>query len=121
MPVYGVEVYLPWNDTWIKLPLLPDLGEGGGRIARTQIMSIPDGFLALYLLGGGSMDKHGGAWNDNARVWHLQWDYSSHNYSWRDRQTPKMGNLSFTKTTFSGSTGVYWITRFSFFKSYKVI
>ena len=77
----------------MELPELPDLGKGGGRIDKTRIMSIPDGALRLYLLGGGSVDKHGSFQNDTARVWQLQWDFSSHNYSWEDRDTPEMGNL----------------------------
>ena len=93
MPVYGVEVYLPWNDTWMELPELPDMGEGDGGMVKTRIMSIPDGALCLYLLGGSSMNTDGRPQMATARVWQLQWDYNSHNYSWEDRYTPEMGNL----------------------------
>ena len=79
-----MEVYIPWNNTWLDLPLLPDLGDGGGRMERTRIMYMTDtsaGFN-LYLLGASRTDLNTGWIISTNTVWTLMWDMGSKTYSW---------------------------------------
>ena len=92
--VFGVEVYLPWNDTWLDLPPLPDLGGGYGRMDRTRLMFLSDvagGVPLLYLLGGSTTIWSHGVDASDRRVWILQWDTFNHTYSWSDRDEPLLG------------------------------
>ena len=88
----SVEVYIPWNNTWIDLPPLPDLGDGYGRMDHTRIMFLPDsGGTHLYLLGGRSTDWNKGDAKVIGTVWRLVWDKSSLTYSWTDSFDPELG------------------------------
>ena len=88
--VHSVEVYLPWNNTWLDLPPLPELSDGGGRMDMTRIMSLTDsGGSYLYLLGGSSSDRNTGFTTDTGTVWRLLWDRGSRTYSWIDG--PQLG------------------------------
>ena len=96
-PVYSVEVYIPWNDTWMDLPPLPDFGGGQYRMDKTRIMSLPGlaggGEPGLYLLGGTSSNCSRGEETDTNQVWRLMWDHGSHTYSWTDTYLQELGRL----------------------------
>ena len=92
-----MEVYIPWNDTWINLPPLPNLGDGGGRLDTTPIMFLPDhggGGSFLYLLGGSSTDWNTEVATATKTVWRLMWDSSSQTYSWTNSIDPELGRYS---------------------------
>ena len=87
-----MEVYIPWNNTWLDLPLLPELGEGVGRMDMTSIMSLTDsGGSTLYLLGGSNNDWSIGVGTTTWTVWRLLWDKGSQTYSWIHRLDPRLG------------------------------
>ena len=52
--VGSVEVNLPWNNTSITPPLLPDVEHGSRRMDDGRILYLPEpgGGYNLYLLGG---------------------------------------------------------------------
>ena len=91
--MYGVEVYIPWNNTWLDLPLLPDQGYGEGRMERTCIMflSVSGGVFELYLLGGRRTDWNTGENTVTTGVWTLVWASGSQTYSWSYRFNPLLG------------------------------
>ena len=83
--VQSVEVYIPWNNTWLDLPSLPDLSDEGDRMDLTSILSLTDSAGSfLYLLGGSSNDWDSGECRETGTVWRLEWDRGSRTYSWRD-------------------------------------
>ena len=90
-----MEVYIPWNNTWLDLPPLPDLGDGGGRMEKTRIMSMTDSSngLALYLLGASRTEMNTGWTTSTDIVWTLVWDMGSKTYSWTHgpTQVPPLG------------------------------
>ena len=88
-----MEVYIPWNNTWLDLPLLPDLGEGDGRMDRTRILYTTDsaGGFYLSLLGGSSTRWNTAEYTSVNNVWTLLWDKGSKTYSWTDRDAPALG------------------------------
>ena len=79
-----MEVYIPWNNTWLDLPPLPDLGDGEGRMDETSIMFLQDsgGGSRLNLLGGSSTDWKTDLGTSTRDVWTLVWDSGSQTYSW---------------------------------------
>ena len=90
--VNSVEVYIPWNNTWLDLPPLPDLGDGEGRMDQTRIMSLTDsGGSYLHLLGGSRSDYNTEMATDTGTVLRLQWDRGSQTYSWIDSLDPALG------------------------------
>ena len=92
-PVHSAEVYIPWNNTWLDLPLLPDLGDGAGRMDDVRIMSLTPsgGGSSLNLIGGSSGDYNTGMAFISMKVWTLQWDVGSQTYSWNNRLNPELG------------------------------
>ena len=87
-----MEVYLPWNNTWLDLPPLPDLGDGDGRMDRTRIMSLTvSGGSDLHLLGGSRTDWNTGEVRATRTVWRLEWDSGSQTYSWTSRSNQALG------------------------------
>ena len=87
-----MEVYIPWNNTWLDLPPLPDLGDGGSRMDETRIMSLPaSGGSYLYLVGGSSTDWNIGETTYTRTVWRLVWDIGSQTYSWTNSIDPALG------------------------------
>ena len=91
-PVNSVELYLPWNNTWLDLPPLPDPVDGAGRMDMTRIMSLTDSAGSnLYLPGGSSSDWNTGLTTDTGTVWRLLWDRGSRTYSWIDSLDPELG------------------------------
>ena len=89
--VHSVEVYIPWNNTWLDLPPLPDLGDGGDRMDRTRIMFLTGGGFRLHLLGGTRTDWNTGEDSITRRVWKLEWDRGSQTYCWIDSYDPALG------------------------------
>ena len=87
--VHSVEVYIPWNNTWLPLPALPDLGDGAGRVDTTRVMSL-DG-SNLFLLGGGRTYLDTGLDTNTKTVWRLLWDGGSRNYSWASSGIATLG------------------------------
>ena len=82
----SVELYLPWNDTWIDLDFLPAMTHNGTvfHMTDTHIMSLAvAGFSnRLSLLGGMIMD-----WNTDIelitdRVCKLTFNFGKHSYFW---------------------------------------
>ena len=92
-PVNSVELYLPWNNTWLDLPPLPDLGNKHGRMDRTNIMSLTDGGGShLYLLGGYSTDLTTGMTATTGTVWRLMGvGPKSQSYAWTSSFDPALG------------------------------
>ena len=88
-----MELYIPWNNTWLDLPPLPDLADGAGRMDRTRIMHMTgsEGGFRLYLLGGSTTDWNTGESTFTETVWRIVWDSSSKTYSWTNRATPVLG------------------------------
>ena len=89
-----MEVYIPWNNTWLDLPPLPDLGDGGGRMDRTSIIFMTGsggGRSSLHLLGGSRTDWNIGRATYTGTVWRLLWDDGSQTYSWTDSYDPPLG------------------------------
>ena len=87
-----MEVYIPWNNTWLDLPPLPDPGDGAGRMDQTRIMFMTGGGgMQLYLLGGTRYDWNTGTATVTGRVWRLVWESGSHTYSWTDSYVPALG------------------------------
>ena len=91
--MHSVEVYIPWNKTWLDLPPLPDLGDGHGRMDRTRIMFMTDQVdgSSLYLLGGSRSDSPTREGAITSSVWRLLWDSGSQTYSWTDSYDPELG------------------------------
>ena len=95
-PTSSVEVYLPWNDTWLELPPLPVLPPGH-RMTESRIFSLNrGGILKLLLLGGdynlGSGASTGGG-EYTRSVWRLEWRNSNSSYYWTDELVPALGEL----------------------------
>ena len=94
-PVHSVEVYLPWNNTWLELPPLPVLPyqHQEYRMDETRIFSINRmGSLNLYLLGGTSVVDSGGGLFSRS-VWRLEWLTSNNSYHWTLELDPPLGEL----------------------------
>ena len=88
-----MELYVPWNDTWIYLPDLPKINEEL-IMSKTHIVSIADNNRgsALLLLGGTFVNRKTMSDETTSRgVWRLRWDETSHSYSWTDQFDTKMG------------------------------
>ena len=93
--VHSVEVYLPWNNTWLELPPLPLIDDQGNRMADTRIFPLDkNGGLALYLLGGLSkLDNNMGVFTP--AVWRLGRFSSNQSYHWTEDYdlAPPLGEL----------------------------
>ena len=95
-----MELYVPWNDTWIYLPDLPKI-EGPVEkeeliMSKTHIASIADSDRgsALLLLGGTFVNRKTMSKEKISRkVWRLLWDERSHSYSWTDQFDTEMGTV----------------------------
>ena len=92
----SVEVYLPWNDTWIDLPTLPDISKHDGSVVPmtdTNILSldIASSGNRLHLVGGESMNWNTGAMTDVKKVYRLEFDRGNKSYSWSDHYDHEMG------------------------------
>ena len=91
------EVYLPWKDTWLELPPLPDI-DPGHRMEFTRIFTLNTGGngLRLYLLGGDYAQARGGG-RYTRRVWMLNWNPSNSSYYWTTEWV--MGELHYPYLT----------------------
>jgi hypothetical protein len=89
-----VELYLPWNDTWIDLPPLPDLTFDGNKfkMSDTNIMSLrlTEDKNILYLLGGSNMDMSRFDERTTSKVWVLEFIMDNHTYCW-SQNDPELG------------------------------
>ena len=91
-----MELYVPWNDTWIYLPDLPKIEVENEELImrKTHIVSIADNARgsALVLLGGTFVNRKTMSDETTSRkVWRLLWEEASHSYSWTDQFDTKMG------------------------------
>ena len=91
----SVELYLPWNDTWIKLPSLPYLEGEEDRLYRSHILYLPDlsgpATSSLYLLGGVSEEWNTGRVEVTNRVWRMLWNIYNNTYFWNNENIPPLG------------------------------
>ena len=96
-----MELYVPWNDTWIYLPDLPKIEGPVGKeeeliMSKTHIVSIADSDRgsALLLLGGTFVNRKTISKERTSRkVWRLLGDERSHSYSWTDQFDTEMGTV----------------------------
>ena len=98
-----MELYLPWNDTWMDLPLLPNFTNDKGAVLKMSsplliFLPLAGHSYSLNLLGGASYDQ------DNLEtmtdlVWHLKFHRGNHTYFWRQELDP----LSMLGVCFVGS------------------
>ena len=91
---------MPWNDTWIDLPTLPDWTYPDGTVypvTDTLIMSLasPGGANILHLLGGANVDWTTRLETVNRKVWQLGFDRGSQSYFWTDKLDPDMCKCGF--------------------------
>ena len=91
-----MELYVPWNDTWIYLPDLPriEVEKEELVLSKTHIVSIAenDRGSALLLLGGTFVNRKTMSEEKPSQgVWRLLWDRTSRSYSWTDQLDTKMG------------------------------
>ena len=105
-----MELYVPWNDTWIYLPDLPKIEDPVEKeeliMSKTHIVSISDNARgsALLLLGGTFVNRKTMSEEKSSReVWRLLWDETSHSYSWTDQFDSKMGKREMTTVFGDGS------------------
>ena len=99
--VLSVEVYLPWNNTWLELPTLPTWTNDDGTVRNmtfTQILSLTmgsDGVSTVCLLGGEHDDLDTFVVTFTPLVWMLSYHSGNHTYYW-DHTTamrPDMGKF----------------------------
>ena len=95
--VLSVEVYLPWNNTWLELPTLPAWTNDAGtvrKITLTQILSLTmSSGSTVCLLGGEHADLDTYVGTHTPHVWMLSYHRGNHTYYW-DHHTalaPDMG------------------------------
>ena len=75
-------MYLPWNDTWIELTSLPDMGDGHW-MDNTRFFSLnKNGGPDLYLLGGFFHYPSNEGVMNSRDVWELTWSSSNRTYNW---------------------------------------
>ena len=94
-PTRSVELYIPWNNSWVSLPSLPDFPDDGivCKMTFTHIMLIDLSGRgnSLYLMGGVDM-----VWSPvteyiTAAVFELVFNSASHSYYWDSALTQHMG------------------------------
>ena len=96
-PTSSVEVYLPWNDTWIELPQLPGWQVPPKwtvkRMDLTRLMSLTSRAQGtqLFLLGGSHTEWNAGKGLVTKEVSQLRWNSGSRNYSWDDEDVRALG------------------------------
>ena len=84
---------MPWNDTWIDLPALPDIAYPDGTVypmTDTHIMALGGG-NRLHLVGGENTEWNTGAGRVTRKVWQLQFNRGNHSYQWTDQYDSDMG------------------------------
>ena len=84
--VSSVELYLPWNNTWVSLPPLPVFTDGGTQhqMTYTQMLWLPASPYPLHLLGGCSDRRY-----CTRDVWGLQ--RREDTYYWTTDNIPPLG------------------------------
>ena len=101
----SVELYLPWNDSWIDLPDLPDFAHDGAVVPMTDthIMSLAISGDAnhLHLVGGQHSDWSTSVERMTGQVWRLEFDQDKHRYYWDGRLDRDMGRFGLLCSHFS--------------------
>ena len=93
----SVELYIPWNDTWIDLPPLPDITDDDGtplcKMSFTKLMNMDrSGHTnTLLLLGGENMDWNTYLEATSRSVWRLLFNKGNHSYYWTNQFDQPMG------------------------------
>ena len=82
-----VELYLPWSDSWIDLPDLPNWEYEDGTVVQmtdTNIVSLPisSDTHSVALLGGEHVDWDTGEESMNPNVWELVFNNENKTYTW---------------------------------------
>ena len=96
-PTPSVELYVPWNNTWVELPALPTFTDDDGTLYNmtdAHILSMPlNGLSTLYIVGGADWDHDRDVLTNTAAVWKLVYDAGHHGYYWYNdaHMTPDMG------------------------------
>ena len=95
-PTNSVELYLPWNNTWVSLHDLPDFPADDGAVVNmtnTLIMSvdITGAGNTLHLMGGEHTDWSTGVTRITSKVWRLRFNTDTHSYHWKDEIDSNMG------------------------------
>ena len=93
----SVELYLPWNDTWIDLPTLPEIIYANVLVlnmtsTRIMSMALAGNLNALYLVGGSGVDWNMSDEIVNKSVWQLKYSNVNYSYYWaNDTEMGKCG------------------------------
>jgi hypothetical protein len=94
-PTSSVELYLPWNDSWIPLPDLPHFTYDGAvwPMTNTLIMSlgITGTTNSLYMMAGANTDWNTGVERMTSKVWQLYYNSANHTYYWDNSLATDMG------------------------------
>ena len=91
--ISSVELYVPWNNTWVNLPLLPFV-ELNYRMVATQVMSLSMYGLSKFCLLGGDYQVSKNAAIGTNGVWELLWNDTSRSYSWEEGIDIRLRKLS---------------------------
>jgi hypothetical protein len=94
-PTSSVELYLPWSDSWIPLPSLPNITLSDGAVlpmTNTHIMFlVTNSANMVHLVGGTSTDWNTGLETMTSKVWELPYNRANHTYYWDTSIAPDMG------------------------------
>ena len=97
-PTPSVELYIPWNNTWVFLPSLPSFTYWEPLVADQEFsafrphqvnmtvthlfsLNIRGGNM-LYLLGGSAYDWASPTQKHTSDVWRLEYNQTSRGYYW---------------------------------------
>ena len=89
---------MPWNDTWIDLPHLPNFIDAGVEFKMNfpplMSLSLNDDSNDLLLLGGSNIDMSTEMETCTTKVWVLTFIMDNHTYLWSQADSaPDMGRL----------------------------
>ena len=95
-PSPTVELYIPWNQTWVSLPPLPTLSPTLDMwFTRIISMRSGSGIDKLFLVGGEHADPNTGVGTYTRQVWTLRHNSSGYYYWYSNSDLdPDMGNYS---------------------------
>ena len=90
-----MELYLPWNDTWIDIGTLPQTPDDVGNVRQitdAHIMTFQTGgVITLNVVGADIMDWNTGVEAVSAHVWKLMFSHVNHTHFWDSRDVDLMG------------------------------
>jgi hypothetical protein len=86
-PTNSVELYLPWSDSWIPLPPLPNIVLDDGTalpMTDTLIMSLAATLdtNSLHVMGGANTNWNTGMGQVTSEVWQLHYNSANHTHYW---------------------------------------